>query len=40
MNSDIEKVKEILIRLDNIGVDGIFFYDIGMFFCIIKNLPA
>lgn len=30
MNSDIEKVKEILIRLDNIGVDGIFFYDIAL----------
>ncbi len=30
MNEDIEKVKDILIELDKIGVDGVFFYDLAI----------
>lgn len=30
MNEDIEKVKEILIELDKIGINGVFFYDLAI----------
>ena len=29
-NDDISKIKDILIKLDNIGIDGIFFYDLAI----------
>lgn len=29
-NSDIDEVKDILIKLDNINIDGIFFYDLAI----------
>lgn len=30
MNEDIEKVKDILIELDKIGINGVFFYDLAI----------
>ena len=30
MNDDIEKVKSILIELDKIGINGVFFYDLAI----------
>lgn len=30
MNDDIEKVKNILIELDKIGITGVFFYDLAI----------
>ena len=30
MNEDIEKVKSILIELDKIGINGVFFYDLAV----------
>ncbi len=30
MNEDIEKVKNILIELDKIGITGVFFYDLAI----------
>ena len=30
MNEDIEKVSEILIELDKLGIDGILFYDLAI----------
>ena len=30
MNEDIEKVREILIELDKIGINGVFFYDLAI----------
>lgn len=30
MNDDIEKVKDILIELDKIGITGVFFYDLAI----------
>ena len=30
MNEDIEKVKDILIELDKIGITGVFFYDLAI----------
>ena len=30
MNDDIEKVKNILIELDKIGINGVFFYDLAI----------
>ena len=30
LNSDIEPLKDILIKLDNIGINGIFFYDLAI----------
>ena len=30
MNDDIEKVKDILIELDKIGINGVFFYDLAI----------
>ena len=30
MNDDIEDVKNILIELDKIGIDGVFFYDLAI----------
>lgn len=30
MNEDIEKVKNILIELDKIGINGVFFYDLAI----------
>ena len=29
-NSDIEELKEVLVRLDNMNIKGIFFYDIAL----------
>ena len=29
-NKDIEEVKNILIKLDKIGIDGVFFYDLAI----------
>lgn len=30
MNEDIEKVKDILIELDKLGINGVFFYDLAI----------
>jgi len=30
MNEDIEKVRDILIELDKLGIDGVFFYDLAI----------
>jgi len=30
MNEDVEKVKDILIELDKIGINGVFFYDLAI----------
>ena len=30
MNDDIENIKKILMKLDNIGINGVFFYDLAI----------